>query len=81
MSNYTSIDVYVRAEDADVPALLPATTIHVYDYTNNVALADLTTDANGHIPAGTLAVAVGTKIRFWFALSDGRCGFDYQVTT
>ena len=81
MSNYAAFDVLIEDSDGlQTPAALA--TVHVYDATGAVDLTpDLTADANGHIPAGTLAVAAGTSIRFWCELDGGLVGFAEVVTT
>jgi hypothetical protein len=80
MSAYAAFDVVTQAADGTTEPV-PLQTVKVYNVTGAAALADLTTDANGHIPAGTLAVAAGTVIRFSFLKTDGRCGFAERVTT
>jgi hypothetical protein len=80
MSDYAAFDV--KTQDVDgTTAPVPLETIKVYDVTNDVALDDLETDANGHIDAGTLAVDAGTEIRFSFLMANGRCGYSQIVTT
>lgn len=82
MSNYTGIDVKIDNNDGSTTPVVGAT-IHVYDVTNDTALADLptVTDASGHVPAGTLAVAAGTTIRFWVNLGNGLVGLWEEETT
>jgi len=80
MSAYAAFDVMFENPDGTTsPA--PAETVHVYDATNLVALADLTADSNGHIPAGTVTAAAGTTLRFWVNNGDGRVGYAETVTT
>ena len=82
MSNYTGIDVKIDNDNGTTTPVVGAT-IHVYDVTHDTALADLPTltDAAGHVPAGTLAVAAGTLIRFWVSLGKGMVGFWEEETT
>jgi len=80
MSAYAAFDVMFENDDGTTtPA--PVETVHVYDATNLVALADLTTDSNGHIPAGTVTAAAGTTLRFWVDHGDGRTGYAEVITT
>jgi len=80
MSNYAAFDVLFENDDGTT-APAPSETVHVYDATNLVALADLTADANGHIPAGTVTAAAGTVLRFWVNHGDGRVGYAEVLTT
>jgi hypothetical protein len=80
LSNYAAFDVLIDNNDGTTSPV-PMQTINVYDATHGAALSALTTDANGHIPAGTVPPAAGTLIRFSFALADGRCGYSEIVTT
>jgi len=80
MSAYAAFDVVIDNNDG-TSSPVPLTTINVYNVTGGAALADLTTDAAGHIPAGTLAIAAGSIVRFSFKLTDGRCGYCETVTT
>lgn len=80
MSPYAGFDVKLQELDG-TQTPVPLQTIKVYNVTGSAALSDLTTDANGHIPAGTLAVAAGTVIRFSFLMTNGRCGYSEIVTT
>lgn len=80
MSNYPGFEVKVDDDNGSV-TLLPLQTIKVYDVTNGVALSDIASDANGLVAAGSLAVAVGTRIRFSFNRADGICGFSEVITT
>jgi hypothetical protein len=80
MSAYAAFDVKTQALDG-TSAPVPLQTIKVYDVTHAAALSDLTTDANGHVAAGTVAPAAGTVIRLSFLMIDGRCGYSEIVTT
>lgn len=79
-SNYPAFDVLVDNDDGTTSPV-PSTTIKVYNVTGSAALADLASDADGHVAAGTLAVAVGTLIRFSFSRTNGQCGFSEVLTT
>lgn len=79
-SNYVAFEV--KREDSDgTQTLVPLQTVGVYDVTNDEALADLTSDAEGHIDAGSLDVDAGTLIRFTADLGKGQKGYAEQVTT
>lgn len=79
-SNYVAFSVKREAPDGtETP--LPLQTVEVYDATNEVALDDLASDAEGHVDAGSLDVAAGTTIRFNTDLGDGQKGYAEQVTT
>jgi hypothetical protein len=80
MSNYAAFDVLIESEDGTTTPAAGAT-VHTYDATNAIALSDLTADAQGHIGAGSLAVAPGTSIRFWVAQANGLVGFAEIITT
>jgi len=79
-SNYAAFDVLFENEDGTrTPAA--SETVHVYNVTAATALADLTADANGHIPAGTISGAAGSVLRFWSNHGDGRVGYAETITT
>jgi len=80
MSAYAAFDVLIDNNDG-TSSVVPLTTINVYNVTGAAALADLTSDVDGHVPAGTLAIAAGSVVRFSFKLTDGRCGYAEVVTT
>lgn len=79
MSEYTGFDVLVRGNSGAL-TLAAGATVKVYDATHNAALPDLASDADGHVAAGTLAVAVGTLVYFSVVLADLSCGWAWQVT-
>ena len=80
MSAYAAFDVLIEDEDGlTTPAGLAV--VHVYDVVGEVALADLTADVNGHVPAGTLPVAAGGAVRFWVELDGGLVGFAEVLTS
>lgn len=81
MSNYSGFDVVIDENTGEVsPAA--GVTVNVYDVTGGVALADLTSDVNGHVVAGSYpAVAVGHVLRFRVENENGMSGFAEQVTT
>ena len=56
-------------------------TIHVYDVTHTTALSDAASDSDGHVAGASVAVAVGTLLRFSFSRANGLCGFSEQLTT
>ncbi len=80
MSNYDAIDCAIDNGDGTLTKLA-GVTVNVYDVTHSAALLDLTADSSGHIPAGTLSVAVGTTIRFGFKRTDLVAAYDEVITT
>jgi len=80
MSFYAGFDLVIDNDDGTVTPLASAT-VKVYDATNSVALADLASDPDGHVVAGSLAVAVGTLVRFRVENYQGRAAYAEQVTT
>lgn len=79
-SNYTAFEVLIDNDDGTTTPV-PSQTIDVYDVTNSTALSDIASDANGHVAGGTVAVAVGTTVRFSAAKANGQCGYSEIVTT
>jgi hypothetical protein len=79
-SDYAAFEVLIDNDDGTTSPV-PSQTVGVYDVTNDVALSDTASDANGHVAGGTLAVAAGTTIRFSAALANGHCGYKEEVTT
>jgi hypothetical protein len=80
MSNYPAFEVKVDNDDGTTTPC-PLQVVKVYDVTNAAALADVNADSSGIVPAGSLAVAVGTLIRFSFSRADGICGYSEVFTT
>lgn len=62
-SNYDQIDVTVIGETG-AEIRLPNQVLKVFDATNLMDLPDVESDENGVVPAGELAVAPGTVVRF-----------------
>lgn len=79
-SNFTAFDVMTE-DAAGVKTILPLTTVNVRDVVGEEDLDDLTTDADGHVPAGSVDVAAGSLVRFSVELGDGQKGYAEQVTT
>ena len=79
-SDYLGFEVLVDNDDGTTTPL-PSQTVHVYNVTDDEALDDITSDADGHVDAGTLDVDAGTTIRFHTALANGQCGYAEIVTT
>jgi len=79
MSEYPGFDVKIDNDDG-THTLLPLQTIHVYDVTNDEALDDVASDANGLVASGALDVDAGTRIRFSFSRADGICGYSEVFT-
>jgi hypothetical protein len=63
-SNYAAFDVKVDGQDGtETP--VPSATLKTWNRTSDTTLAaTVVTDANGHVPAGTLPVAAGTVVSF-----------------
>lgn len=82
-SNYVAFDVYKRPTPlSNQWVLVPGATVKVRDITNSANLSDLMADGAGHVAGGTLAVAVGTLIRFRYEPGgNDPHGEAYQVTT
>jgi hypothetical protein len=79
-SNFIAFDVTIDNDNGSTTPV-PGVMIAVYDFTNDVALADIASDVNGHVAADTVEVDAGTSVRFSFQLDNGICGFSEQVTT
>lgn len=86
-SNYAAFEVKID-NDNGTTTFVPLQVVHVYDVDHLVALADVTSDAAGVVAAGTVPVAPGTLIRFYFlkpvAAGDpyvGVCGYSEVFTT
>jgi hypothetical protein len=60
---------------------IASATFNVYDVTHAAALADVASDANGIVPAGTVTPAAGTLIRFSYHQANGICGYAEVLTT
>ena len=78
-SSYGGFDVLIDNDDGTTTPVV-SQPVHVYDVANSVALADVASDGVGHVATGTLAVAVGSTVRFWVDLGNGRVGFNEVVT-
>jgi hypothetical protein len=79
-SNYGSFEVLIDNDDGTTTPVV-SQPIGVYDVTNDVALDDIGSDANGHVDEGTLDVDPGTTVRFHAELANGQCGYKEEVTT
>jgi hypothetical protein len=80
-SNFSSFECAIVAENG-VRTLVPNSTVKVYDATNEVALPNLASNADGIVPGGVLAVAPGTLVRFRIEHDGhGRCGYAETTTT
>ncbi|HEX3560359.1 MAG TPA: hypothetical protein VHU19_14220 [Pyrinomonadaceae bacterium] len=80
MSTYAAFELVIDNNDGTFTPVA-SQTVHVYDVTHSTALADTASDANGTVPAASVAVAVGTLLRFSFLLANGICGFAENATT
>jgi hypothetical protein len=80
MSDYPAFEVKIDNNDGSFTPVA-SETISVYDVTNDDALADTASDANGHVAGDSIAVAAGTVIRFSFRLANGICGYSEAVTS
>jgi hypothetical protein len=81
VSNYVAFDIVFGEDDGSQTPAAGVQTVKVYNVTGGAALADLASDASGHVAAGALAVAAGTLVRFSAQRTDGRAGYAEQVTT
>lgn len=80
-SNYEQFDVKVW-DASGVHTPLANYTLKVYDATNLVDLADMDTDSNGVIAAGTLSgIDIGTRIRWRVENYLGMTAYYEQITT
>ena len=61
--------------------MLASVTVKVYDVTHSAPLTDTATDAAGVVPGASVAIAVGTLLRFSFSRADGICGYAEVLTT
>ena len=80
MSNYLAFDVSIENDDLTLTHV-SGVTVKVRDVTHGADLANLVADGNGHVAAGSYAVAVGTLLRFRVENYQGRSGYLEQVTT
>lgn len=84
-SNYQGFEVGYDKEDGTAPVKFASQVVKVRNVTGGADLPDLTADANGTIASGTLSVAVGTTIRFYFQVTTGTykgvSGFKEIITT
>jgi hypothetical protein len=80
MSNYSAFEMKIDNRDGTF-TLLASETVDIYNVTGSASLGTTTSDADGHVAGGTLAVAVGTLVRFSFHRADGICGYAEVVTT
>ncbi len=80
MSSYVTFQLYIDNDNGTVTPV-PSQTVKVYDVTHVAALADTTSDANGIVPGASVAVAVGTRLRFSVQRADGLAGCAEQTTT
>lgn len=87
-SNFVGFELRVDVGGETVP--IPSATVKVYDITDAdpetgvgaVALADVTSDVDGLVASGTVAVDAGSVVRFSYTrAADGLCRSDSQVTT
>jgi len=86
-SNYTGFDVKIDNDDGTT-TFVPLQVVHAYDVTNMAPLADVTSDAAGVVAPGSVPVAPGTLVRFYFVIpiaagnpNVGVCGYTEVFTT
>jgi hypothetical protein len=79
-STYPAFDCLID-DGSGIPIPVAAATVHVYDIDGATSLGTLTTDANGHIPSGTVTPAAPRNIRFTINLTNGQTGYAEVVTT
>ena len=80
MSSYSAFDVFIDNDDGTTTPIA-SETISVYDVTHSTPLTDTATDGDGVVAGASVAVAVGTLLRFSFSRADGICGYAEVVTT
>jgi hypothetical protein len=78
-SAYAAFELLIDNDDNTFTPV-PSTAVKVYDVTNDVALADTASDADGTVPGATVAVDPGTLLRFSYRLANGICGYAENVT-
>lgn len=78
-SNFNSFNIRIDNNDGTFTDV-PEQAVQVYDVTNEEALDDLESDANGIVAGGSLDVDAGTLIRFSVTRADGLNGFAEQET-
>ncbi len=81
MSNYDAAQIWIDNHDGTLTAAVSAT-VKAWDVDADMDLGvSLLTDGDGILAAGTLAVAVGTVVRFRVENFHGRAGFAEVTTT
>jgi hypothetical protein len=82
MSAYTAFKMLYKNDQGQLVAFA-SVSVKVRTSDDNYAadLTTLTTDANGEIAAGTLAVPVGTRVRFRIENYQGLANSLTQITT
>jgi hypothetical protein len=81
MSNFPAFDIPIDDDDGAL-GFAGVLTVKIWDVTNGADLGTVTSNAQGHVAAGTLAVATGTRVRFRIEHDgQGRAGFNEIVTT
>ncbi|MCA1615055.1 MAG: hypothetical protein LC795_15665 [Acidobacteria bacterium] len=78
-SDYAAFELLIDNDDGTYTPV-PSTTVKVYNVTGSAALADTASDAGGTVPGATVAVAVGTTLRFSVQLANGLAGCAEQIT-
>ena len=68
-------------DENGVLVAVASTDVVIYDVAGAADLAVVTTDANGLIPAGSVAVDAGSRIRFRVENYFGMAGSVTQITT
>jgi hypothetical protein len=80
-SNFTTFEAIIDNGNGSTTPV-PSTSIKAWDTVADVDLgAVATSDANGIVAGGTVAVAAGTRVRFRIENFHGRAGYEEQVTT
>ena len=79
-SNYEGFHVSKEKNDGVIEQLA-GVTVKVYDVDLDVEVTTLVSNGSGNIPAGSLPVAVGTRVRFRVENHDGLAGSVTQITT
>ncbi|HWQ36948.1 MAG TPA: hypothetical protein VNQ79_29220 [Blastocatellia bacterium] len=79
-STYNGFDLLIDNGDGTITPV-PNETVHFYNVTADAAIAaTVVSDANGHVPGGSLNVNAGTVVRYWFVTAKGICAYEETTT-
>ena len=80
MSNYAQFDVTLKDKDG-LLVHLGSETLQVHDLDADASLGTVTSDSDGIVAAGTLAVDAGTRVSFRIENYHGLAACIIQTTT